>query len=269
MKSQTKSVVKDLLPPIVWRTLRNYYHRGNPEPEKDQFYASLVPPSGLCFDIGANMGNRLASFRRLGFRVIALEPQSKCYSILQSSFGRDPLVTILRKAVGRTHGQATIMISDAHWLSTLSNDFIETTTNSGRFKGQTWNKTEAVEVVTLDELIAQYGVPDFVKVDVEGFENEVICGLSRPLRLISLEFTPELTANMLECIEHISKLGPVSFNLSWVESFRMSQTHWLNKDQIISLLNTFREETYLFGDLYIRSEPSDLRLKNGPAAFHF
>src|ERR1035437_8607056 len=108
MNFQTKSLVKDLLPPIIWRAVRNFHHRKNPEPTKDQFYASLVPPAGTCFDIGANVGSRVASCRRLGFRVIALEPQSKCHAILNSSFGTDPQVTLIKKAVGKTPGRATM-----------------------------------------------------------------------------------------------------------------------------------------------------------------
>ncbi len=248
---------KDLLPPIVVRAMRRLRKKGpviDPHgAAMDSFYGSLVRPNGLCFDIGANIGNRVAALRRLGLRVVAVEPQPQCYARLQSSFGADHEVTLINKAAGSVPGTATMMVSDTHELSTLSPAFIEATSRSGRFGDIAWDKTITVEMVTLDALIAQYGVPDFIKVDVEGFELEVVRGLSRPIHLISLEWTPELTDNLAECLAHLGSLGPISCNLSWMESMRLARSRWMDKDSLICTLNQFREETYLFGDVYIRS----------------
>ena len=111
-----------------------------------------------------------------------------------------------------------------------------------------------MEITTLDQLIAQHGLPDFIKVDVEGFELEVVQGLSRPVKLISLEWTPEMTETLLGCIEHLSGLGPVSFNLSWGESMEMSRSRWMDRKQIVELLDSYRGDTFYFGDVYVRSE---------------
>ena len=118
--SQVKLLAKDLLPPIIVRTLR----RNRPAPVvidphsavMDAFYGSLVQPNSLCFDIGANIGNRLSTLRRLDMRVVALEPQPKCYALLQSSFGDDHDVTLVNKAAGSAPGNATMMVSDMHVL---------------------------------------------------------------------------------------------------------------------------------------------------------
>jgi hypothetical protein len=146
------------------------------------------------------------------------------------------------------------MVSDCHVLSTFSQSFIDEMTKSGRFPGVKWDKTLTVEMTTLDDLLAQYGQPDFIKVDVEGFELEVIRGLSRPIALISLEWAPELTEALIHCVAHLSRLGPISCNLSWGESMRLARRQWMSEEALVSLLNQFREETYLFADLYIRSE---------------
>jgi FkbM family methyltransferase len=223
----------------------------------DIFYRDLVRPKGLCFDIGANIGNRLASFRRLGFRVVALEPQPQCYNRLQSAFGGDNDVTLINKAVGSISGEASMMVSASHTVSTLSQAFIDATTQSGRFEGVSWDEKITVEVTSLDELISRHGVPDFIKIDVEGFELEVIRGLSHPIRLIALEWTPELTDCLIKCVTHLSQLGPIDCNLSWGESMKLARRSWMSEESLISIINQLRDETYLFGDIYIRSTGTD------------
>jgi hypothetical protein len=81
----------------------------------------------------------------------------------------------------------------------------------------------------------------------------VISGLSRPIPLISLEWTPELTDNLLGCIDLLSTLGPISCNLSWAESMRLARREWMTRDALAAILDQFRDESFLFGDVYVRS----------------
>src|SRR5262249_60695009 len=71
-------------------------------------------------------------------------------------------------------------------MSTLSTLFVEI----ARANGAIWDETAAIEVnvVTLDSLIDEFGVPDYIKIDVEGFDLEVLRGLSQPIALLSVEF---------------------------------------------------------------------------------
>ena len=257
-----KSVAKDLLPPVVVRALGHLKKKEPPAPPppdpqalaREAFYRRLLPENALCFDIGANVGNRTSAFRRCGFRVVALEPQPQCYSQLRLTFGDDAEVKLVNKAAGSAPDQATMMISDMDdRISSMSRAFVEATADSKRFGNATWKESITVEVVTLDQLIAEYGVPDFIKVDVEGFELEVVRGLSRPIGLISLEWVPELTDRLIDCLNHLAKLGPITCNLSWGESMRFSRSQWMNQEKLIFILNEFREDNLLFGDVYVRS----------------
>lgn len=225
----------------------------------DRFYRSLLPAGAKCFDVGANAGNRVASFRRIGCKVIAAEPQSKCHAYLVSRFGHDPDTVLLKQALGAAPGRGRIMISDADVLSSMSEEFIAATKQSGRFADQNWSRFEEVEIVTLDQLIAAHGVPDFIKIDVEGFELEVVRGLSRPVPLVALEWAPEMTGNLRKCLDRLEQLGPVQFNLSWGESMRMSRVHWLDRGQLEAIFDVFREESFLFADIYIRATPGPQR----------
>ena len=105
-------------------------------------------------------------------------------------------------------------------------------------------------MATLDQLIALYGVPDFIKIDVEGFESEVIAGLSRPINFISFEFTPESINSTFKCIRHLESLGKVIFNYSLDESMQLELDNYVTASEIKAILNSYRRDNMGFGDVY-------------------
>ena len=54
----------------------------------DRLYGSFVRRGDLVFDVGAHVGDRVASFRRLGARVVAVEPQPALVKVLKLFYGR-------------------------------------------------------------------------------------------------------------------------------------------------------------------------------------
>jgi hypothetical protein len=105
----------------VMRSLGVYYGRNSRSLEKDRLYAQFVKPNDLVFDVGAHVGDRVASFRRLGARVVAIEPQPALAFTLKTLYCRDRNVTIESKAVGRTPGRLKMMINvDNPTVSTAS-----------------------------------------------------------------------------------------------------------------------------------------------------
>jgi FkbM family methyltransferase len=108
------------------RSLGVYYGRGSHRIEKDRLYAQFVRCGDLVFDVGAHVGDRVASFRRLGVRVVAVEPQPALALTLKALYGRDPHVTIEEKAVGRSPGTLEMKINvDNPTVSTASSAFID------------------------------------------------------------------------------------------------------------------------------------------------
>jgi FkbM family methyltransferase len=214
------------------------------------FYSSLIPVSGLIFDIGANLGNRTKIFSRMGATVTAVEPQTFCYDVLDSFFRRNDKVTVIKAALGEEEGESEIFISDAHTISSMSPGWIKAVKESGRFSRYNWERKEIVNVTTLDRMIELYGDPDFIKIDVEGFEDKVISGLSKPVRLLSLEFTPEYLAPVLNSLDHLNSLGPLEVNYSLGEFMALELGKWENIFNIKELLRSLDKS--LFGDLYVR-----------------
>ena len=173
-----------------------------------RFYRRFVPAGGLAFDVGAHAGNRVAAFRQLGARVVALEPQLDFLRLLQRRFGADAQVTLLPQALGRAPGQARLMASPrTPTVATLSTDFVERAGATPSFRGVRWQAGPVVDVTTLDALIAAHGLPDFVKIDVEGFELEVLMGLSQPVPAVSFEFLPAVRDIALGCVDRLEALA--------------------------------------------------------------
>jgi FkbM family methyltransferase len=216
-----------------------------------RFYRRFVPPGGLCFDVGANEGDRSALFLALGARVVAVEPQPSCIDALRRRFGAS--IELVEAALGPELGDAQLLVASYHTLSSLSPEWVEAVRASGRFAEFEWGDRVVVPVTTLDELIARFGVPDFCKIDVEGFELEVVRGLTRPIPALSFEFTFERIESRLEAVAHLDRLGMSRFNFSNGESFALALETWLDRDAIQAFLQSLPRRVDVFGDVYARA----------------
>jgi FkbM family methyltransferase len=173
---------------------------------QESFYATLIGRDDIVFDVGANVGHRTQIFSRLCRRVIAVEPQAQCVRHLRSRFMFSKNVIIEQLALGEREGEALLSESDSHTISSMSSRFIETVGKT-RFSDSHWERQVKVEVKTLDQLIARYGLPRFIKIDVEGYEAQVLAGLSQAVPFLSFEFTPELMDESEKCVARLDSIS--------------------------------------------------------------
>jgi FkbM family methyltransferase len=223
-----------------------------------RFYSQFVSEGDLCFDIGANLGNRTKVFLELGATVVAVEPQDNCMRKLLKKYGSNKSVFLVHKALGAMEGKGNLILSNSHTVSSMSEEWIDCVKNSDMFftsaSAFQWNKNVTVPVTTLDKLIEKYGNPAICKIDVEGFEYQVIKGLSRPIKMISFEFTPtpKLIDLTIESIKHLSTIGNVQFNYSFGESMVLALEEWVDTRKICDILLSIPNKTAFSGDIYAR-----------------
>ena len=253
--------IKNKLPPyLVFRIqeLRRAITQGSARTDYKmkclKFYSEFVRTGDLVFDVGSNVGDRIDVFLKLGAKIVAVEPQKYCINILKHRFGSK--ISIVNAGLCEEEGEREIHISSALPLvSSFSEEWISKVKDT-KLKGYEWDKTAKISMTTLDALIKKQGVPRFIKIDVEGYELEVLKGLNIPVHMISFEYTfPEYSSRAVECLRQISKINPeVKCNFSIDEDMEFALPSWVGIDEMIRIV---MESDQLAkgkgaGDIYVR-----------------
>jgi len=218
--------------------------------ERKEFYNQFIKSGDIVFDIGANKGNRTVIFLELGAKVVAIEPQKECYEHLTKRFGNT--IDLIKLGLGEKESKETMYVSGSTLISSFSKDHVDMM-KEDRFKGADWGETIEIEMTTMDVLIEKYGIPAFCKIDVEGYEYDVLKGLSKPLKALSLEYiVPENTQVLVDCLQHLSNLGNIECNFSYGESMKYNLPQWKSGADMISYIQTQEFTDTSYGDVYIR-----------------
>jgi FkbM family methyltransferase len=217
----------------VIRSLRIYYGDSARASAMDRLYSGFMQRGDLVFDVGAHVGDRVASFRRLGARVVAVEPQPALVGVLKMLYWRDTDVKIEATAVGRNTGTTEMTINvNNPTVSTASSEFVNAARDAPGWETQRWTRSVQVPMTTLDALIHKYGVPTFIKVDIEGFELEALQGLTHPVKALSFEFTTIQRNVGLACVERCTAMGYARFNAALGESQNFINASWVASEEI-------------------------------------
>ena len=256
---KTKGILKKIIKPIYNRsetvryfitTLRMNKENRIIKKKRILFYSDFIKEGDLCFDVGANFGNRTNIFLTLGAKVIAIEPQDECVEFLRRKY-RDKII-IEQKGVGAEPAIKDFYICDTSVLSTFSEEFKSNGVwGSGDYKLKDVRK---IEIVTLDSLISKYGLPSFIKIDVEGYEPEVMKGLSQKIKMMSFEYaTSDNGKNLTNSIDQLLQISDdILFNFSICESMDLYSKDWYSKDHFMDIIKSDDFLKSGFGDIYVK-----------------
>jgi FkbM family methyltransferase len=199
--------------PAARTAYQSVFNRGklNNRRKMRSFYSQFIHSGDLVFDVGANVGVYTEIFSELGAEVVAVEPNPFCCRLLQR-FAQNRNVTIEPRAAGETPGKIALHLSDNHQLSSVSLDWLEAARQSSLHANSHWHGEIEVEVTTLDRLAERYGVPAFVKIDVEGFDDHVVRGMSFKPATLTFEFNRLLPDAADRCLKAPTMSSDYEFN---------------------------------------------------------
>lgn len=228
-----------------WKTVRKAYGLGRTfasayaVPGRRErlklFYQPFIGAGDLAFDIGSQTGERLRAFRDLGARVVALEPQPAFFDLLCRVYGEDRNVTLHPWGAGKEDETKTLFIATTNpTLTTFSSEWIETIQNDRKFRGVQWDTALRVPVTTLDHLIALHGKPRLCRISGEGWEPEVLFGLSHAIAAVSFDCRAVGIPHAVRCVERLEDLGRYCYNIASGETF--ADHDWVDAGAIISRL---------------------------------
>lgn len=211
------------------------------------FFKSIINQGDLVFDVGANHGAKTEHFLSYGAKVIAIEPQDNCLRILREKYSNNSNVVVIGNGLSSRMEKKTMLISKNDIISTFNKKW-----KTGRFSNGSWDSEQKVDMITLEYLIKQYGVPKFCKIDVEGYEYEVIKGLKSKIKIICFEFSEEFFDDALKIIHYLLIIGYKKFNFVNGDNPFFANNNWLEKNDFVKTMNIDPERKSFWGDIYAK-----------------
>jgi FkbM family methyltransferase len=191
-------------------------------------YSPFIEPGSLVFDVGVNLAQKAVAFSKCGARVVGVEPNPLCIPTIEYEM-RGRAFSLVAMALGAEPARMMLNIVGTESTASLRPDWEALNDHGPPVQVE-------VEVTTLDALIAEHGHPHFCKIDVEGFELEVLKGLSQPIKTVTFEYHAVERDRMEDCLVRLNELAPIKLNLISINADHFEFSRWVT-------LAEFRDES--------------------------
>ena len=193
-----------------------WYHGKSREHSTMDRLAKLIKPESTVFDIGGHIGYLTLYFHHLvgQGKVHVFEPAPNNLAYLERNLRGKANVVIVEKGAGAETGRRRMYLEG---LTGQNNSFVkeyrEFESNRRRAFSQEETSSAEVDIIRLDQYVEDEDVaPDFIKVDVEGFESEVLDGSRRILSTVKPILMVEMTRQVEEVFDLLLDHGYLGFD---------------------------------------------------------
>lgn len=202
------------------------------------FLKSHESKSRLIFDVGANLGHKSGIFSKIAKEVLAFEPSKKLFDHLQQRF-QNTNVQVFNYALGSEIADAEIfVVEDNEAYNSINRKHIETTTSLRGIATLETVKRQKTKIEILENFIRKFGVPKYIKIDVEGFELEVLKGLHTAVPLLSFEANlPEFKDETIQSIKYLNKLSNGKYRFNFSNDHFFLEEDFMNSELAINYIN--------------------------------
>ena len=189
----------------------------------------------ILFDIGANRGFYTdANIDKYDLCILVEANPSLC-SFLEGKYKNNSKICIENVIISNKESE-TFYISNADTISTVDKEWILKSRFTGNYS---WQPVEGIPTVSLNSLIQKYGEPLFIKVDVEGYEYNVLQSLTKKVSGLCFEWAEEKKDEILLTLVYLQSLGYTRYGLQFEDSYKyeVKDSEWMSFETIYNHMN--------------------------------
>lgn len=188
----------------------------------------------VLYDIGANRGLYTDVHIDKYDKCVLVDPNPDLCKFLANKYAGNEKIIIVNKIVSKDKNVPFYMCNKADTISTAD---IEWVTNSRFTKDYSWYPVNGIETISIDTLILENGTPTFIKIDVEGYEYNVIMSMTTIQSPLSFEWSEEKKDEMIKTVEYLSSLGYSKYAIQQKDdyAYEVYADEWASTEAIITL----------------------------------